>query len=145
MMIVYWYSNCQKWENEFFIAVRICLSLIRANIAMWFWYFALNVWVFLLFCPLPFLRKKGAQKLAPSVRLSVRPALRFRPKTQQFMKGFWNNMAQMFTIIIRRVMRNNQTPVLKSHLEVKGQHCLMDLFHPLREFKTNWLKWKTCG
>jgi hypothetical protein len=53
--------------------------------------------------------KKGDIEIG-SVRQSVSPShFRVRSITLSFIKGIWNNLAQMF-VILRRVMRNNQTP-----------------------------------
>ena len=71
---------------------------------------------FSIFSSPPFRRTKGEPDIEmSSVRSSVNPALRVRSITQPFtgMKGFWNNLAQMFTIIIQGVMWNSQTPILK--------------------------------
>jgi hypothetical protein len=59
-----------------------------------------------------FSKKKGefSNRLRPSVRPDIRPShFCVRTITLSFIKGIWNNLAQMFVIIRRYVVHNNQT------------------------------------
>ena len=64
---------------------------------------------YIIFVPCLFRRKKGNIEIG-SIRLSVCLShFHVRSITLSFIKWIWNNLAQMFVIIRRCVMGNNQT------------------------------------
>ena len=93
-------------------------------------------------------RKWGHMCLRPKWAPSARPPDTSCPvHNSTIYKGILKYLAQMFTIIIWCIKRNNQTRILKVKVTLLDQmstlsdECLFGVrsFHPLREFKATWL------
>jgi hypothetical protein len=78
-----------------------------------------------------FSKKKGGYRnwLRPSVRPSVRQShILVRSITLSFIKGIWNNLAQMFVIIRRCVMRNNKTPTSRVKVALAHLRSILSIW-----------------
>jgi hypothetical protein len=95
------------------------------------WIFIPRKWLhwYIIFVPCLFEEKKGGyrNRRNPSVHPSV--TLCVRSITLSFIKWIWNNLAQMFVIIRRCVMRNNQTPTSRVKVELAHSRSTLSIVY----------------